>query len=67
MEDDSMNELSLRILEGHKSVVNPVKIWNKQLIPHCCCVSCAAANIVKAQQTVAGDREISRNLKPAKE
>jgi len=67
MEDDSMNELSLGILEGHKLVVNPVKIYNKQMIPNCYCVSCAAANRVKVQQTVEGDREISRDLKPAKE
>jgi len=67
MEDDSMNELSLRILEGHKLVANPVKIYNKQMIPNCYCVSCAAVNRVKVQQTAEGDREISRDLKPAKE
>ena len=66
MEDDSMNELSLGVLEGHKSAVNPVKIWNTQMISHCCCVSCAAANIAKGLQTVAGDWEISRDLNPAK-
>ena len=66
MEDDSMNELSLGILVGHESVVNLVKIYNKQMILHCCCVFCAAASRVKVQQTVEGDREISRDLKPAK-
>ena len=61
-----MSELSLGILEGHKLVANPVKIYNKQMIPSCCCVSCAAASRVKVQYTVEGDREISRGSKPAK-
>ena len=71
MEDDSTNELSLGILEGHKLVVNLAKIYNRQRIAHCCCVSCAAVSRVKVhvhvQQTVEGDREISRDLTPAKE
>ena len=66
MEDDSMNELSLGILVRHESAVNLVKIYNKQMILHCCCASCAAVSRVKLQ-VAEGDREISRDLKPAKE
>lgn len=49
MEDDSMNELSLGILEGRKLAVNPVKIYNMQMIRHCCCVSYAVPYKVKVQ------------------
>ena len=62
-----MNELSLGILVEHESVVNLVKIYNKQKILHCCCVSCTAASIVNVPQMIEGDREILRDLKPAKE
>ena len=67
MEDDSMNELSLGILEGRKLVVNPVKIYNTQMIRHCCCVSYVAPYKVKVQYIVEGDKEILSVLKPAKE
>ena len=67
MEDDSMNKLSPRILVRHESAVNLVKIYNKQMILHCCCASCAAVSGVKLQQVAEGDWEISRDLKPAKE
>ena len=67
MEDDSMNELSLGILLRHELAVNLVKIYNKQMILHCCCACCAAVSRVKLQQVAEGDREISRDLKPAKE
>ena len=67
MEDNSTNELFLGILEGRKLGVNPVKIYNTQMICHCCCVSYAAPYKVKVQYTVEGDKEILSVLKPAKE
>lgn len=62
-----MNELSLGILEGHILVANQAKIYNKRMILHCYCVSCAAARRVKVRQRVVDDREILRGLKPAME
>lgn len=57
MEGDSKNELSLKILEGHILVAGRVKIYNRQTILHCCCISYAVECKLKARLTAVDDRD----------